>query len=292
MSQAYAHTDLAYRTSVPMTIFGYNVIDKIGRGAGSEIYAVSQPGSQQLYALKHVVRHNDRDARFVEQLENEYEVGKHLAHPNLRKVIDYQKHTKLFKVHEAALVLELVDGTPLDVSIPSDLPDLINVFIQTAHALKALHDSGYIHCDFKPANVLVQSDLSVKVIDLGQACALNTVKQRIQGTPDYISPEQVRCKPVSPVTDVFNLGASMYWTLCGRKLPTLFTAGKDKNSFVADTLIQAPHEINHSVPEPLSNLVMECVRTRQEKRPQNMDELIRRLEIMHHVALRDTGRLH
>jgi serine/threonine-protein kinase len=272
--------------AMPSELFGYQVVDHLGDGAGSSIYAVSHPASGQLYALKHVVRRNDRDVRFLEQIENEYEVGRRVGHPNVRRVIDLHTQRRLFKTIEAALVMELVDGIPLDRRLPPHLPDLVTVFIRTAEALGALHRSGFVHCDFKPANILVGEDLSVKLIDLGQACPRGTAKQRIQGTPDFIAPEQVKCKPVDARTDVFNLGASMYWALCGRKMPTLFTVGRGENSLLCDTIIPSPATINPSVPVPISNLVMECVRIRAEKRPGDMDELAQRLEVMHHVAER------
>lgn len=287
MTQLHATSLHEPSVELPRTLFDYNVIEHLGDGAGSSIYAVSHAVTGQLYALKHVLRRGDRDVRYIEQLENEYEVGRYLIHPGLRKVIDLRFVRRLFKTHEAALIMELVDGTPLDQQMPPKLPDLLEVFIQAAAALGAMHAGGFVHCDFKPGNILVASDLSTKVIDLGQACPIGTVKQRIQGTPDFISPEQVKCRPVDPRTDVFSLGASLYWALAGRRLPTLFTVGRGDNSFLCDSVIPSPHALNPMIPEPLSNLVMECVRIKPEKRPSSMDELSRRLEIMKHVAQRD-----
>ena len=126
----------------------------------------------------------------------------------------------------------------------------------------------------------------MKVIDLGQAAKQTTVKKRIQGTPDYISPEQVQCGPVTFRTDVFNLGATMYWALAGTKLPTLYTVKKKENSFLLDARIDPPHAINKTVPEPLGNLVMECVKTSPVKRPKNMNEVANRLETMRHMIVK------
>jgi serine/threonine-protein kinase len=120
----------------------------------------------------------------------------------------------------------------------------------------------------------------VKIIDLGQTCPTGTKKPRIQGTPDYIAPEQVRCEPVSPRTDVYNLGATMYFCLTGQKLPTLYTASRDANSFLVEGCIASPRQLNGAIPENLSNLVMECVRSRPEKRPADMNDLARRLEVV------------
>jgi eukaryotic-like serine/threonine-protein kinase len=274
--------------AAPKKLFGYDVIDLIGRGAGSTIYAVNDPKSGQVYALKHVVRSKDKDIRFIEQLEAEHEVGQLVRHPGLRRTIDFKiNKTMLLKVTEAALVMELFDGRPLEFVKPSNLSHLIGIFIDTAKALDALHSLGYIHCDLKPNNILLGDHYTVKVIDLGQAAKQGTVKKRIQGTPDFISPEQVNVGPVTVRTDIFNLGATMYWALASKKLPTLYTIKQKENSFLLDAKIDAPHTLNRAVPENLSNLVMECVKTSPAKRPKNMADVAGRLEVIHHVLAKD-----
>jgi serine/threonine-protein kinase len=278
------------RKGHPTQLFGYDVIDYIGEGAASQIYSVSDPTTRQLYALKHVVRKTDKHARFIEQLEAEHEVGQKVRHAGLRRTFDLKfDRNFLRRVNEAALIMELVDGRPLEFNLPSTLPAVVDVFIHTAHALDALHGMGYVHCDLKPNNILVDAAGRVKVIDLGQACKIGTRKQRIQGTPDYIAPEQVKCLAVTMRTDVYNFGATMYWALTGRKLPTLFTIKKGENSFLSDGLIQSPHDVSASIPEPLSNLVMECVRTNPSKRPNDLSEIAKRLEIMRHGMMRESS---
>ena len=99
--------DPALDPGLPKKLFDYDVIDLIGQGAGSLIYVVSQPGTNQLLALKHVVRKTEKDDRFIEQLENEYQVGKELTHPGLRRSIEFKANrTLLRRVTDAALVLE------------------------------------------------------------------------------------------------------------------------------------------------------------------------------------------
>src|SRR5687768_4944083 len=74
--------------ALPTKLFGYNVLRHIGDGAGSRIYAVTHGSTGQTYALKHVRRTNDKSVRFIEQLENEYAVGKQVRHANLRSVVN------------------------------------------------------------------------------------------------------------------------------------------------------------------------------------------------------------
>jgi serine/threonine-protein kinase len=265
---------------MPKSIFNYEVIDYIGQGAGSFLYAVSDPKTNQIYALKHVPVKNEKDERYIEQLEAEFEVGKAITDDGLRRSIELKVHRNLLrKVQEAILVLELFDGQPLEVAAPRRMDEIAGCFIQVGKALTALHQAGYVHCDLKPNNIMLGSDGRVKVIDLGQACKINTVKKRIQGTPDYIAPEQVKCDPVTPRTDVYNLGATLYWVLTGKNLPTLYTLKRSDNSFLVDMRIDSPRDLNPKVPESLSNLVMDCVRVNPVKRPE-MADVIRRLEII------------
>jgi serine/threonine protein kinase len=286
MSSLMAHT-ATIQGATPKTLFGYEVIEHLGDGAGSRIYAVSDPATNQVYALKHVVRKTDKDARFIEQLEAEHAVGQHVNHPYLRRTIDlkYEK-SLLFVTNAAALVMELVDGQSLETSPPQSVLDAVRIFRRTAAAMHALHQLGYVHCDLKPNNIMLQPDGRVKVIDLGQAVKAGTVKERIQGTPDFIAPEQVKRGPVTCRTDVYNYGATMYFALCGKKMPTLFTLAKGENSFLCDNTIQTPAECNPAVPEGLSMLVMDCVRTNPAKRPADFTDVVRRLELIEHSLTR------
>src|SRR3954469_11225364 len=82
---------------LPKSIFGYDVIDFIGEGAGSRIYVVSHPNTKQLYALKHVTPRTEKEQRFVEQLQNEFEVGKLANHPGLRRCFDVKVNRTLLR---------------------------------------------------------------------------------------------------------------------------------------------------------------------------------------------------
>jgi serine/threonine-protein kinase len=266
----------------------YDVLERLGEGARSTIYAVSDPKTRKVFALKHVVRAEPKDIRFIEQMETEYEISHLFTHPGLRKTYELKiVKTMLLKVSEAFLVMELFDGKPLDVRPPSNLMDIIDTFIQAAQALKAMHQMGWAHCDIKPNNILRNDKGVVKVIDFGQSCKIGTVKERIQGTPDYIAPEQVNRKPINQQTDVFNLGATMYWALTGKPIPTLYTVNKGgENSFLLDARIDTPTDLNPKVPQAVSNLVMECVSTKLSKRPADMDAVVNRLELGRHVLLK------
>jgi serine/threonine-protein kinase len=161
-----------------------------------------------------------------------------------------------------------------------------------ASGLNAMHGEGFIHCDIKPNNILMGKAGSIKIIDLGQSCKIGTTKRRIQGTPAYIAPEQVRRKPLGPTTDIFNLGATMYWALTGKNVPTLIhknngTLIPKKNALgaAARRNYPAPHELKKGIPIEISRLVMDCVKDKPVQRPPNMMTLISRLDMVIHSLL-------
>src|SRR5690554_6248243 len=127
-SLAYSKGD-----ALPHELFGFEVVDVIGEGAGSVIYAVSHPETRQLYALKHVVRRNEKDIRFVEQLENEYEMTRRFSHPALRRALECRiNRTLLRRVTDAMLLMELFHGLPLETEPVKDLPGKVDLFAQVA----------------------------------------------------------------------------------------------------------------------------------------------------------------
>jgi serine/threonine-protein kinase len=118
---------------------------------------------------------------------------------------------------------------------------------------------------------------------------VGTVKSRIQGTPDYIAPEQVGRGPLTPATDVFNFGATMYWCCTDHHIPTLIPKKKDKSSVPTAPVNEnrepkAPHELNPQIPMPLSRVIMDCVQNRPSHRPQDFTAVIPRLELALTVA--------
>ena len=148
-----------------------------------------------------------------------------------------------------------------------------------------MHRAGYLHADMKPNNILVTPEGKTKVIDYGQSCHIGTVKNRIQGTPDYIAPEQVKRRKLTPETDVYNLGASLYWCLTDTHIPTLIPKDPTKTKFrirninLEEELI-APNELVPSIPAPLNNLIIQCLRTRPDERPGSMGDVKTRLEVI------------
>ena len=259
----------------------FTILKRIGVGARSTIYLATDEVSKTEVALKRVIFQRPEDARVFEQVETEFKVAGKIDHPYIRKCHGLKKIRSMLKVREMLLAMEYFDGKNLEDSPTLSLGDVLLVFRMIATALNAMHQQGYVHCDIKPNNILMAKTGSIQIIDLGQSCKIGTVKRRIQGTPDYIAPEQVRRKPITPKTDIFNLGATMYWALTGKHAPTLIPK-KNKFGIPVTEPRRAPNEIKSKIPANVSKLVMDCIEDDPAKRPTNMMAVISRLDLMVH----------
>ena len=272
----------------PPTLEGYDVVNRLGLGAASAIFAIREQKTGDMFAVKHVVRQTGEDRRMIDQVENEYLAAEKIDHPYIRKVYDIQRRKRRMSTREVLLLMEYCPGISLEQSPARSLLDLMLIFRMVAHGLNGMHDVGWLHCDMKPNNIIIAENGAIRIIDLGQSCPIGTVKRRIQGTPDYIAPEQVRRKPLSRQTDVFNLGATLYWALTGKNVPTLIPKkrGGDRVEVVAEAdsnLPTSPHQLKPQIPLGVSNLVMECIRKSPRNRPADMATLISRLDVLIHM---------
>ncbi|HOL32791.1 MAG TPA: serine/threonine-protein kinase [Anaerohalosphaeraceae bacterium] len=267
--------------STIVDIDGYTILRRLGTGARSTIYLAVQEDSKTTVAIKRAILESPEDTRIFEQMETEYKVSRQIDHPYIRKCYDIIRNRKLLRTNELILIMEYFEGQNLEDQQRLSMGDVLLVFRMVAIALNAMHEKGYVHCDIKPNNILFSPKGGIKIIDLGQSCRLGEIKKRIQGTPDYIAPEQVRREHLSHRTDIFNLGATMYWALTGRNVPTLIPKKNEMGIAIDETAsFKSPNELYRKIPKTLSDLVMECVQEKPADRPSNMSEIIDRLDVM------------
>jgi serine/threonine protein kinase len=271
---------------VEMTVSRYSQLDYLGHGARSKILLIVDEQTGQKYALKRLVKRSSKDDRFIEQTENEYEVSRNFQHPILRKSFSLRRIRRWLRLVEVQLLMEYFPGHNLEDLMTTTAPmQLVPIFAKVADGLQSLHQLGFVHADIKPNNILVNAaDQEVRIIDFGQSCRISAIKERVQGTPGYIAPEQVRCQPLDQRTDVFNLGATMYYMLTGKPYPTIVPGkqqrpGQRLAPGSSRQEPQSPSEINPRVPKSLSLLAMDCCQDRPADRPADMREVLNRLEL-------------
>ncbi|MEM6750955.1 MAG: serine/threonine-protein kinase [Planctomycetota bacterium] len=262
-------------------IAGFDVLGTLGTGAKSTLYEVRDKKGQS-YCLKRVVKNGPSDQRFLDQAISEHELSQKFEHDVLRKSHKLIRQRALIKTTEVLVLMELIRGKTLEAQKPPGPAQFCVVLDKVADGLAAMHEAGFVHADLKPNNIMISTAGEVKVIDFGQSCPIGTRKERIQGTPDYIAPEQVHRKAITPRTDVFNLGATMYWLLTGNFVPTLIPkgeTGKVKVEAKRAPKPPPPLEIDPTLPPALSTLVMSCIEGDPMDRPGTMKQFKDRLNI-------------
>jgi serine/threonine protein kinase len=265
-------------------LFGYRVRRVIGDGAWSRVYLVEDVKTHTAYALKHVVSESEKEDRYLDQLRAEWEIGRQLDHPAIRKLValEHQGTWLQRNARDLGLVMELVDAQPLSEQARPALGECLSIFSQVADALMHMHSKGFVHADMKPLNILYTDDRRTKVIDLGQAAKTGTQKHRLQGSPGYIAPEQATeervekgskheklFQPVTELTDVFNFAATMYWILMRQNAPQSQHTPSSKSLVLPPERLGTPgpiHQIRPEIPQPLSVLIHECLEHSPSKR--------------------------
>jgi len=248
--------------------------EKLGAGARTEIYEVKRKVDGALFAAKFISVRDKEDLRVIEHLENEYQVlsaiqktresGIHVA----VRALDFKKIKRRFRVQAAYLLMERLEGKPLSECSVHDLSSVLIIFRQVCLGLENTHRAGYVHADLKPQNILVGENLDVKLIDFGFAAPIGSKLSSYKGTFGYIAPEQAGGR-LSEKTDVFNLGAALYWVLTGQNLPSITPGRNERMGFVPaeQVSIPPPSRLNDKVPEEMSDMVLKCVAFDARQRP-------------------------
>ena len=281
----------------------YQILDRVGRGGMGEVYAAYHPDLDRRIALKVVhesgVAAADRQARLL----REARAIARLSHPNVVAV--YDAGTVADRVYFA---MEFVEGMTIDrwlAAAGRSWREILRVFIAAGRGLEAAHAAGLVHRDFKPQNVMIARDGSVRVMDFGlarlsavesassapavappppsdgqPATALSTVTQAgtVVGTPAYMSPEQFRGDPADARSDQFSFCVSLYEALYGVRPFRGENLLSLTMSVTEGELQPADAAAKHGVPVWIRRAITRGLRPDPADRFPSMQALIDRLE--------------
>jgi serine/threonine protein kinase/Tfp pilus assembly protein PilF len=268
----------------------YQILGALGRGGMGEVYAAYHPDLDRKIALKVVQGFGGDSGQRRARLLREARAIARLSHPNVVAVHDAGTFgDRVF------IAMELIDGQTIDQWLRVEQrtwQTILGVFIAAARGLAAAHAAGVIHRDFKPQNVMIAKDGSVRVMDFGLArldhddareslesaadhapVALASVTKTgaLLGTPAYMSPEQFRRAPVDARSDQFSFCVALHEALLGSRP----AAASTTDDSPVDTP-QAPARAN--VPGWLRAVVLRGASANREHRFRSMSELIAALE--------------
>lgn len=198
-------------------------------------------------------------------------------------VIGYREHGKIDGT--LYLAMEYVEGANLKQLFARGdevLQDFVgNIIIDMAVALEHVHDSGFMHLDFKPENVMVTRNGNVRLIDfdLAQSIPKAPIKlSKYAGTPSYMAPEQLMKSAIDHRVDVFAFGVSAYELLTGTKPFPSEAPDEVLRQQLDPQFMTPPRELNAEIPVALEKTILKCLERDPAKRHPVMTVLVRELE--------------
>jgi tetratricopeptide (TPR) repeat protein len=242
---------------------GFKIVGELGRGGMGAVYKAWQESLKRVVALKVIKGEAYADSAASARFQAEAEAAARFQHPNIVQVFEVGEHEGM-----GYLVLEYMAGGGLDRRLAGLLQDPRDSALLTetlARAIHYSHERGIVHRDLKPANVLLTEDGVPKISDFGLAKLLErdqglTQSGDIVGTPSYMAPEQTRglAQNVTPVTDVYSLGAILYEMLTGRP-PFKGTTPLSTMEQVAKQEPLAPGKLQRHTPRDLEVICLKCL---------------------------------
>ena len=258
----------------------YEILGELGRGAMGVVYRATDPVIGRTVAVKtiHLSEEGTGLSRpeLLSRFQTEARAAGLLTHPNIVVVYDAGEENGLYYI-----TMELIEGKSLQALLDSGhsfpVPRVLRIMEQTCSALQFAHERNIVHRDIKPANLMLTADDTVKVTDFGTAKILQfgTVQQttHVMGTPSYMSPEQVKGRPVDGRSDIFSLGVLLYEILTGEKpFP-----GQSITTVIYKIVNEEPippRTLNPSIHQGLSDIVMRALAKEPEVRYQSCRELL------------------
>ncbi len=264
-----------------MKIGKFLVLGNLGMGANSSILHIRRTADSKQYALKVIPITGPEDFKFLTQGQHEFRIARLLDHRNLIKIHTLEAQRDwLFRTRKVLLLIEYVNGQTLDTIKQLPLPKLVQIFAQVSAGMAHMHTQGIFHADLKPNNILLSRSGEVKIIDYGLAWVKGESKGRVQGTPEYMAPEQASKRIVTERTDIYNLGATMYRLVTGR-LPPNYVAGHEVlrlGSQSHERLVKPVEECAPDAPPELCRLIHHCLEFKSDQRPKSMSDIQESLE--------------
>jgi len=246
----------------------YRIENLVARSGMASIYRATDTKTGQPVALKIPHPEMEADVVLFDRFKREQEIGQKLEHPYIMKVLRNDDPSQVY------MVMEWVEGRLLRQILGQDrkLPQerAVSLTKKICEALDYVHRNGVVHRDLKPENIMVDDQENIKLIDFGIAGhegsrRLTFAKlSQLMGTPDYISPEQVKGKRGDGRSDIYALGVMFYEMLTG-KVPF---QGPNAFAIMNDRLLNnpmPPREVDPTIPPEMQEIVYRAM----ERDPKN-----------------------
>jgi eukaryotic-like serine/threonine-protein kinase len=262
----------------------YILQEMIGSGGMADVYKAWDSVRAITMAIKVLHPELSHDRRVLGMFEKEAKILMDFGHPNIARLYEFRRHQDYHY-----LVLEWIDGQSLDKILkkkakPLSLDEVSTVLLPVTSALHYLHNQEHLHCDIKPANILIAKNKKIYLTDMGVARSFKS--SSTGGTPPYMAPEQFQSGALSKQTDIYSLGITVFELLSGGVLPfrgnSTHSQGSTLNEKIAWEHINLPlpplNSINRTIPEGVCHVVTKALGKRAEERYQSANDFFNEYE--------------
>lgn len=259
----------------------YQIIEEIGQGGMGKVFKARDTELDITVALKMIKPHLSVDPQIVARFKRELLLAREILHEHVIRIHDLGEVAGVKYIS-----MNYIQGNSLQEIIQTTgkltIEKAIDVTRQVCSALAAAHDKNIIHRDLKPQNIMIDKSGKAYVLDFGIARSVTAEPDTTQegivlGTPDFMSPEQIKGQKVNASTDIYSLGVIMYEMVMG-KLP--FVA-KSAAELLQKHLMEPPippSRIDPQVPLHLEKIILRCLEKKQKDRYQSVQEILREIE--------------
>jgi serine/threonine-protein kinase len=273
----------------------YRIDELIARSGMASLFRAIDLNTGMQVAIKLPHPEMECDPLLFDRFKREIEIGQKLDHPGVMKVYRDEKRSRVYMTAEwvEGKLLRRMLG-PLH-KLPVDRA--IYLTVQILHALEYIHANGVVHRDLKPENIMVDGDDHIKLIDFGIAGnegsrRLTFAKlSNVMGTPDYISPEQVKGKRGDGRADIYAMGVMLYEMLTG-KMPF---EGDNPLAIMNERLLnnqKPPREVDPSITPELQEIIYRALERDPVNRYPTAREFVHDLEHQDEVGVADRAEMH
>jgi len=261
------------------TIGRYLIKSKIAHGGWGIVYHGLHQTLNRNVAIKMLKHQMAMDGDFRAKFKEEAEIIARMNHKNIIQVYDVEEQYQTMFI-----IMEFIEGDSLEAVLKRQgklpVPQAVHFLTQMCCALAYAHNKGIVHQDIKPANILVQPNGQLKILDFGLACAQGAADMCMAGTVQYSAPEQIEGFAVDGRTDLYCLGITAFEMVTGRRPYPEDDLLALMDLHLAEEIPDPAGLVDH-LPEILRDFIVTACRREPDQRYHNMDEALAVLQPLH-----------